>query len=272
MPQLNNSTELCISNNASNDGTREYLQQLESNHPEIKIINQIQQLNIDESMEAAFLAGGSGGYFYLLGDDDVLLPCAIENILEELKTGADMLLLNSFHTDKDLNINAEHLSADLKGKNFNNVAEAFYHLWDKMPFGSFVAMEECFKNFVAYRNTSHAYSGTVWNHLANSSAISIKCGTRPNLFIRGAEKTWAPQKLSILFYEIPKWFSLIEQLPKLKKPAKFCKNYYLRNLVKPENIKELKEDKFNFLRLWQYSGWRMRFRIIRYLIAANFSI
>lgn len=268
LPQLGKGVRLFISNNASTDDTEIYLKDLKEKFPHVEIINWSTRVDVDQSMErTASLTDEEekNEYIFLLGDDDVLLPGAIQNIVNELKTEPDVLILNGIHMDKNLAVKKhEHLPEPLKEKVFENVEEAFFDLWDTMPFGSFVAKKECFKNFDIFYGTSHAYAGTVWYQLARKLKVNIKCSSQPTVLIRSGEKTWAPEKASIMVYAIPRWFSLLGKLPKLKKVSSLCKTAYVKRDVKPEMISELRKTNLKMLSVFRELPWKFRWKFLKY--------
>ena len=84
-----------------------------------------------------------------------------------------------------------------------------------MPFGSFVAAKDCFsvKYFDRFIGTSHAYTGAVWDMLAEkylaTGTCRIKCMSVATVFLRGAEKTWRKDAARIMLLEIPLWFRMM---------------------------------------------------------------
>jgi len=270
LPQLNAEVKLYISNNASTDGTKEYLQELAENFPQVEVANWSDRADIDGSMERTVSMAAKtekNKYIFLLGDDDILLPNAIQNITNELRTEPDILILNGVHTDNNLLVKHEHLPERLQGKVFHNIEEAFSYIWDKMPFSSFIARRECFRNFDIFHGTSHAYTGTIWYSLGNQLNISVKCGSQSTIMIRGGEKTWTPHRAVIMLYEIPKWFSLLERLPKLKKIIPHCRNNYFEDYAQPHMIyhllSDLKKANFQRLKLFKALPWKIRWRFLK---------
>jgi hypothetical protein len=144
------------------------------------------------------------------------------------------LVLNGWHTDPALLPMRMHFPNINKPIIFSSPEIAFCSLWDKMPFGSFLAMRECFasKNFIRHIGTSHAYTGAVWDALADkyrkSAVCKVECMVQPTVLLRGAEKSWRKDAALIMLYEIPKWFSLIMEKEEYKSVVQQIRSGYLK--------------------------------------------
>jgi glycosyltransferase involved in cell wall biosynthesis len=75
--------ELLVSDNASQDGTQAYMEEICREHPEVTYIRNSENVGPDRNFLNCYNRA-SGEYVYLLGDDDVLLPGAMDAILETL--------------------------------------------------------------------------------------------------------------------------------------------------------------------------------------------
>lgn len=206
--------EVCVSDNYSTDETANYLNELTTKYPCLRYVTQDRNIGLDKNMGAA-IAMGSGVYLYPLGDDDVIPAESLCAILRELEEGVDAVVQNGWHTDSSLSPKMMHLPVAIQASLFTSPANAFDALWDKMPFGSFLATRECFEKekFTRYVGTSHAYTGAIWDALAEkyetTGACKVKCMSQPTVLLRGGEKSWRNDAALIMLYEIPRWFSLV---------------------------------------------------------------
>jgi glycosyltransferase involved in cell wall biosynthesis len=87
---LNNSAvEIVVSDNASSDGTRDYLNEAQGLRANFNITN----LGINGNLTAlAMLARGD--YIWFVGDDDILFPGVVPAILRSLSAEPDLVFLN----------------------------------------------------------------------------------------------------------------------------------------------------------------------------------
>jgi glycosyltransferase involved in cell wall biosynthesis len=235
MPQARElGVEICVCDNASGDGTQEYLQHLQDSNPSVRVMRQDVRVGIDRNMMTA-IGMASGRYVYPLGDDDLVPAGRLSAIVALLREPAGMILLNGWHTDAALAPKSEHLPKHLAGTTYTDPAEAFGVLWDRMPFGAFLAARHWFDPALAERfmGTSHAYAGVIWAALAveqgQSGAIAIRCGVDPVVCIRGAEKTWRASSVQIHFQGIPNFFDLVALNPIYARIAQTCKHHFLES-------------------------------------------
>lgn len=238
--------EVCVSNNKSTDGTEDYLRTLEQEFRGVLThVTQAEHTGIDRNMMSV-ICMGRGRYIYPIGDDDVLADGAIESLLAAIEDGPDVLILNGWHTDAELTPQREHLVESIKGLTFSEPADAFAKLWDKMPFGSFLAERGLFAQeyFYRYLGTSHAYTGAVWDALADKHAarrrVEIHCMSAPTVYIRGAQKSWAQNSAEIFLKEIPHWFNLLAEIPVYQHVVSGAKSKYQRNWLRTKFLIRLR--------------------------------
>ncbi|MDO9141384.1 MAG: glycosyltransferase family 2 protein [Methylobacter sp.] len=229
--------EVCISDNHSIDGTKQFLCEIANDYPLLRYNVNPVNTGLDENMLIA-ISMGKGHYIYPIGDDDILPDGSLLEILREIKNGGDVIVLNGWHTTSSLIKKWMHLSPSIAGNSFSRPDEAFIALWDKMPFGSFLASRECFseKLFQRFMGTSHAYTGVIWDALAdiekNKGSCQVRCIEKPIVLLRGGEKSWRKDAALIMLYEIPYWFSLIMEQEIYRKIIPAIKSQFLTNQTK----------------------------------------
>ena len=206
-----------VNDNCSGDGTAEYLAVMAERFACLSFAVNPATVPIDENMFLA-VRRAEGRYVYPLGDDDFLPDGALAAILAGLSGDPDLLVLSAWVADVRLNPRRNLLPDGLRGGTYDDPLPAFRLLWDRMPFGSFVARrglvgEDAFRK---YFGTSHAYTGTVWEKLADvfatSGRVDVRCMETPTVILRGGEKSWKDYKARIYLYEIPTWFGLLPPL------------------------------------------------------------
>lgn len=230
--------EVCVSDNHSTDGTAQYLEALANRGgPALRYVVQAENIGIDKNMMAAIGMGG-GRYVYPIGDDDVLPDGSLQEILREIEKDCDVLVLNGWHTDPSLARKTKHLSDAIAGCSFTQPGQAFIALWNKMPFGSFLASRDSFENnyFKRFIGTSHAYTGAVWDALAerakDTGSCTVRCMEAPTVLLRGAEKSWRKNAAVIMLYEIPFWFRLLAEKDAYKQVIPAIREKYLNSQMR----------------------------------------
>jgi len=226
--------EVSVSDNHSIDGTVSYLAEMSERFSCLRFCVQRENVGLDKNMNSV-ISMGTGSYIFPLGDDDVLPKGAVEQIIKQLDEGSDVIVLNGWHTNNLLSPIRQHLPNDMHGHVFCSPPDAFSAVWDKMPFGSFLATRECFlpSHFERFIGTSHAYTGAVWDALAEkylkTGACKVKCMATPTVLLRGGEKSWRNDAAKIMLYEIPLWFQLIMVIDVYKSVVAPILNKYIQS-------------------------------------------
>lgn len=208
--------DVFVSDNHSEDGTLEYLREQAQTFSCLRYHSNSSNIGLEKNMVAA-LQGGSGDYLLPIGDDEVLLPRSIEQILRALdEHDPDILILNGWHTVASLTPTREHLPDPLQGLTITQPEDAFYHFWDKTPPGSVIMKRDLLsdKNIEAFLGTSHAYSGAMWAGLSDRQRqmglIKVRSMEEKTVLLRAGEKSWHTNSARIKLYEIPLWLSLLQ--------------------------------------------------------------
>ncbi|UFH55444.1 glycosyltransferase family A protein [Spirosoma sp. KNUC1025] len=77
--------EFLLLNNASEDGTADWLENTFMNHPVVRYINFTERVEIADSISRC-ATYSIGEYLWVFGDDDLAMPFAIETIIRQLET------------------------------------------------------------------------------------------------------------------------------------------------------------------------------------------
>lgn len=219
-----NNIEVCISNNASSDNTKDFLESLISKFGCVKVIHQNKNNGLEQNMIDA-MKMANGEFLLPIGDDEVIDILYLPEVLKKLNLNPEVLILNGLHGIK------EHLGNDLKDLTFNDPYIAFPLLWNKMPPGSFIVKSELLinKNYKKYMGTSHAYTGWVWEYLYSSyeehKKVRICTTSEPVIIYKNVEKTWKNDVIKIMYHEIPLWFTLLSEHYKVIEKQNILKKY-----------------------------------------------
>lgn len=90
----NKSIEILVSDNCSSDGTEQLMMDVKQEHPEISYTRNSENIGPDRNFLNCY-SQAKGEYVLLIGDDDLLLPGAIDSILAELIGKPSFVHLNS---------------------------------------------------------------------------------------------------------------------------------------------------------------------------------
>ena len=100
VPQLDECIEVIVVDGASPDNTCEVMSRY-SEHHQIRYFREDINQGVDRDYDKA-IRYSSGKYCWLFTDDDILKPTAIREVLDSLKSGCNLLVLNSEIKDAQL--------------------------------------------------------------------------------------------------------------------------------------------------------------------------
>ena len=188
--------EICISDNNSSDGTRDYLRQISS--PYIRINYQIENKGIDINM-LTVMKMAKGDHVFLLGDDDYLTPGCSKKLNQIIKNDPDLVVFSKKGEKK---------------KFLNEIEKAYEVIWNKMSFGYLMFKKELIE--VSFRQeylgTFHAYSGWVLDgiyHKSKKKDVTILLSSTDIVKTKQVKKNWNSSAFEIYFVAIPKFLSLV---------------------------------------------------------------
>ena len=158
--------EFLVSDNASTDGTAEYLLAAQQKYPFLRLNRNAANI-CGEAHFYQFPQISNGRYVYMIGDDDVLVPGALSAILDALADNPDYLVLNFDTYDPNFQTclvpNNLGVSEDLA---FNCAEECLSHVG--AMFMGFISL------WVAKREFFNLISADTYKHFSQWG-MSIQC-------------------------------------------------------------------------------------------------
>lgn len=94
VPQLTEATELLIVDGASPDNTGEVVRAYALRHSQLRYFCERENSGVDRDYDKA-VTYARGEYCWLMTDDDLLLPGAVDRVLSELRGDVDLLVVNA---------------------------------------------------------------------------------------------------------------------------------------------------------------------------------
>jgi len=145
---LNNSDiEICVSDNASNDGTEKLIEELQRS-TNVRIVYSRSEINMgadNNYLRAVELA--TGDYCWFMGSDDVALPGSLNYFLDEIEQGYDIYLCNRIDCDINLRPTCERYWLD------RNLADTVYDLADQEQFDNYTKQSKSVGSLFSYLST-----------------------------------------------------------------------------------------------------------------------
>ncbi len=206
---------IIISDNDSQDGTEEVVSEFVAKFENIRYSRNSSNIGIDRNMlKSAEMADTD--YVYMLGDDDCLSEGALFRLYDLLRDKAhDLILINQAQICNGGKVRKQ---MTVEGDDVFFDAKAFFkrHVFD-MPFGSFIVKREALQvsNYERFFDTYHAYSGLVWDYLADKMNRNGRCSvlviSDSLVSSQNVAKSWSDNSIKIHLDRIPKWFTLIDK-------------------------------------------------------------
>ena len=171
--------ELMISNNYSSDETTQFLETLIINHRNLKVKTYNQETNLGFDGNISFLYQNSNAkYIWFFADDDLLLPDAINTIVNTLKKEEPTALLFSF---------SQPLGSTQGAFNFKDNISSFYEKKDlvelsvKYPkISTYLLLKSKLTEYDSAFNETQ--TGFGWMHLCLIFSV-LNCSDKPKLTI-----------------------------------------------------------------------------------------
>jgi len=158
--------EICVSDNASEDNTKELIESYMQKHRQITYFRWDKNMGADNNyLKVVEIAGGK--YCWFLGSDDILMPGSINRMLREIELGGgiDIFCVNSLTHDINLK-NPSTAKHSMRKKNgdiiFNDYRECIKKMGELFGYISiFIFKKEKWDKFAAEKK----YIGSAYSHV-----------------------------------------------------------------------------------------------------------
>lgn len=117
---LSDEVEIIIGNDASSDGTDEYLNRLKEKHQFIRIINHPKNLGLSGNLEK-IVDAARGEYIWHFGEDDLIAKGAVKKVLRSIKINASNYIL--INTQNIVSLDDRNLDYKIIGDSRLNLQE-----------------------------------------------------------------------------------------------------------------------------------------------------
>jgi len=217
--QMAPGVELLVVDGASTDDTPELMARYLSRHPEIRYLREQVNSGVDRDYDKA-VGYARGQYCWLMSDDDLLKPGAIQRVLSALDGKTELIVANTdiwnadFSErllDRRLELAADVDYAESERERF------FVDTANQLSFIGCVIISRAFwlaRDRASYYGTLFIHVGVIFQHPAIRAARVI---AEPLVSIRDGNANWAPRTFEIWAM---KWPELIWSFPDFPDAAK----------------------------------------------------
>lgn len=219
VPQLRDDTELVIVDGASKDNTAEVVDRCAAGDPRVRYVRLPVNSGVDQDYDKA-VDHARGEYCWLMTDDDLLKPGAVERVLAMLDGRVELVVVNTEVRTVDF---AGTLRDALVGRREQNVEyapeDADRLLVDTAQALSFIGSVVVLRSFWQSRERA-AYYGSLFIHVGvvfQGRTPRTRVLTEPLISIRYGNAMWTPRGFEIWMF---KWPSLVWSFDSVSPQAK----------------------------------------------------
>ena len=204
--QLDSRVQVLILDGASTDNTRDIVQSYVARSPAIKYHRQEVNSGIDKDYDIA-VSLSDGQYCWLMTDDDLLMPGAIDRVLGAIQTGPDLVVINAQIRTADLSTMLQRRRLPIKSDMTladGDATRLFELAADYLSFIGGVVMR---KSTWLERDRS-PYFGTLFIHVGvifqSPKLRLVTLLHEPLITIRYGNAMWTPRGFEIWMFKWPK--------------------------------------------------------------------
>ena len=205
LSQLSAGVELIVVDGASPDDTSEVMARYTSRHPDIRYFREQENSGVDGDYDKA-VGYATGEYCWLMTDDDLLRPGAVDRVLNELHEPNDLVIVNAEVRSADLSILLQPGRLDFTADRSydSNEMEAFFSQCARyLSFiGCVVIRRELWlaRERVRYYGSLFIHAGVIFQKpLVNS----VRVIAEPLIQIRFGNAMWTPRGFEIWMFKWP---------------------------------------------------------------------
>ncbi|PPC95364.1 MAG: glycosyl transferase [Methylotenera sp.] len=231
LPQLSPIVELIVVDGCSSDNTEEVMCQYVAKHPEVKYYREQVNSGIDKDYDKA-VSYAHGQYCWLMTDDDLVKPSALNTILTKLNGINDLVVVNAEVTTVDFSkiLDSKLIRADADQSYTQNDNDRF--MTDAGHGLSFIGCVIIKRELWLTRERT-AYYGSLFIHVGvifqQPVLKNIMLIAEPLISIRYGNAMWTPRGLEIWLI---KWPNLIWSFNgySIKAKAAVCPDDFVKKL------------------------------------------
>jgi abequosyltransferase len=219
IPQLVSDVELVVVDGASTDDTQSVMHHYVSRHPQIRYVRQTVNSGVDCDYDKA-VGYARGDYCWLMSDDDLLKPMAIQRILKVVRKSLDLVVVNSeiWNADYSFRLRDRRLAIDADLQFSHAHREAFFVATaNQLGFIGCVIIRREFwlsREREKYYGSLFIHVGVIFQTPGIQSATVI---AEPMVAIRDGNASWAARTFEVWAV---KWPGLIWSFPDYSDAAK----------------------------------------------------
>lgn len=256
LDQAQDGIELVVVDGASSDNTAEVMAQYCARYPQIVYRREVTNSGVDADYDKA-VSYATGEYCWLMTDDDLLKPGAIEQVLAGMTTSPDLIVVNAEVRSADLSVVMEKQRLGFSRDVCYSSSRKDEFLRDVGSYLSFIGCVVIKRGKWVSRERS-AYYGSLFIHVGvifqKPSIEDVLVISDPLIEIRYGNAMWTPRGFEIWMF---KWPQLIWSFPEYSDDAKraVCREQPWRSVKALFHQRAMGSYSINeFRKFWPKSG------------------
>lgn len=219
LQQLQPGVEIIVVDGASPDNTPEVMAEYTANHPEISYFREEKNSGVDADFDKA-VGYAKGEFCWLMTDDDLLKPGAIQTVLLSLNDLDDLVIVNSEIRNVDMLevFESQRLTFQTdRVYRSTNYDDLFADTAGYLSFIGCVVIRRSFwlsRERVAYYGTLFIHVGVIFQ---SPSIKNVRIISEPQIIIRYGNAMWSSRTFEVWMFLWPK---LIWSFPDFSNEAK----------------------------------------------------
>jgi len=210
--QITGGVEIVVVDGASPDNTPEVMAEYVSLHPQIKYFREQENSGVDADFDKA-VGYASGKFCWLMTDDDLLQPGAIEKVLAATAGDEDLIIVNSSIRNADLSVEFEsHRLLFDDDREYTKVDHEMMFS-ETAAYLSFIGSVVIRRTFWMSRNRTDYY-GSLFVHVGvifqSPPVERVRVIAEPLIIVRYGNAMWTPRSFEIWMFL---WPNLIWSFP-----------------------------------------------------------
>ncbi len=197
--QMDPAVELLVVDGASTDNTNEVMGDYLSRYPEIRYYREQVNSGVDRDYDKA-VGYAKGEYCWLMSDDDLLKPGAVQRVLSAIEGKTDLIVVNTEIWNADFSEKLLDrrlkIATDIEyGKSERE--QFFIETANQLGFIGCVIIKSGFwlsRNRASYYGTLFIHVGVIFQHAAIETARVI---SEPLIAIRDGNATWVARTFEV---------------------------------------------------------------------------
>ncbi len=218
-PQLAPDVELLVVDGASPDDTPEVMSRYIQHHPQVRYFRESENSGVDRDYDKA-IGYARGEYCWLMSDDDLLRPGAVDRVLAQLDGVRDLIIVNAEVRNSDLSKVLAARQLDIAEDKVYNKSTSEDFFSECMNYISFIGCTIVRRSEWMKRDREKYY-GTLFIHIGvifqSPPIFSVYVISEPLIIIRYGNAMWTARGFEIWLF---KWPELVWSFPSFSSSSK----------------------------------------------------